>query len=1425
MATYNNFSDVKDNAEFLDFIQKEFGIANLSQIADYEQTALLMSFKSHSNDLSDADIEFLEEIRQANNKEDMEALNDAELSKTRDFEQLPLEQQIYISVKNYDAKDKGISLEQINADLEKRLAENIAKEQQNSDEKAENIEFKDKDDVYDAFHQLATEVQEGGIGDGASQIKSEEIRDFIARKEAYLAAHPEEKDEVNAQLGKFLNNQDHGNELYTVNDDFRNSYEKEEIDWVARLTGKDEKNKSQDNSRTDENSNDDNDNGGIILGGGKTGRDGDNNGPKVGVIPEVEVNDSNDNGGNKGDDDSLNVGTIPSNGGNGKQGYENEEQQMLEEYRKLSLNGDENDAMMDLLRIDVLQEMKKIENVNVDTLSEQEAINILHNTLPQLSNKELNEMESRVTDKILTADPQTKQAKLLGLVPPLVLADKYEELNEVANKTKSGPEHDAALDKFNKIADRIDSLASQLLTKKTNRDLWFNDYTNIADIHYGYEKMFAAREKDLIELAKGGNQDADQRVGIMRDGMALLNEEVAKYDKRMNLSDVNKDNANDVDKRFDAVKPRIDGVELNPETLELVSHYKFRDANGNIEPQFELPDGTRSDTYAQGAKIIEGSKLDSMVRMAKQDVLLESLGANESALTDENLKKEVNDRLPFKLFEIDSLGKGLSLAARLNQDGPVMAKDQFTNADHYIKFVNELRQEPKVCNNMVYEIARDRMVEKNRAFTQRLAQKIENQEHPVLFKVMDSVKDFDKRADDRSTQGKVSRKEIWKSIGKRALVGGGVAFATSFALSTGAAALAADASLTTATLGMNKFAGAIMGTALGISAVALHVKQWRKSQKEQGKQAGMKAFFKNPQNMMSVATSALGGIATGALLTGNPAVAQMAGYGAIALGAVNGVSTNYVQIKKAGGNNFDAIAGGLAVGGATIGGGFLGREASHLAIDMFNKMFPNNNVFQSHHETRTHIRDGEDKFVFNDKEAIIKGSQQTLDNFYKGNDAQLKADLADIKAFYQEHGIDFPEERALVMLADGGTNTNTDTVNYTPHGNVSTHGNNLCMTHGWADSKGLEHSVVDALNVPRGPDGHLMMNMDAHNAIMKVNPFVSAHNAIGYVPNTETYGSGIPFNASRDGANIPVEDLNAGKEFGTYINHGGVGEWQHTPGVDTVKHTTVQYHGNIMATFGTFFKPLTKRVFKMGSALADKTISIFKKKPYIPPEMTIKDKKKPYIPPEMTIKDKKKTYIPPEMTVKDLLADEYKIVYGIEPTPAAEVAYKKLVMTELKADQEAGKTKATNLVDYIVERKATYDEKLAKMIAQSKEDIKDFHTTKEGKEATAKARQDMFQTNLSFNGQDLPRNQMTLQKFTKFATYALSNGSDRSNITAAHDNSTGRFQNDDYNERPSGGRFDVGTGKIIGQTTNSGKGIKDGKSAIKSNPKSQGRSA
>ncbi|MBQ7633521.1 MAG: hypothetical protein IJS88_05360 [Alphaproteobacteria bacterium] len=176
MAIYNNFSDVKDNAEFLDFIQKEFGITNLSQIADYEQTALLMSFKSHSNDLSDADKEFLEEIRQANNKEDIEALNDAELTTIRSFDQLTPAQQIYISVKNYDAKEKGVSLEQITNDLLKRSLTNIREQQE-----TENYNNKaDLDYVawlageYDNVENAENTLNVGVISPAAEQKEKEE---------------------------------------------------------------------------------------------------------------------------------------------------------------------------------------------------------------------------------------------------------------------------------------------------------------------------------------------------------------------------------------------------------------------------------------------------------------------------------------------------------------------------------------------------------------------------------------------------------------------------------------------------------------------------------------------------------------------------------------------------------------------------------------------------------------------------------------------------------------------------------------------------------------------------------------------------------------------------------------------------------------------------------------------------------------------------------------------------------------------------------------------------------------------------------------------------------------------------------------------------------------------------------------------------
>lgn len=1089
---------------------------------------------------------------------------------------------------------------------------------------------KDKEDLFKAFDALVAE-SEGRITSQKPEEVKPLINDFVKRKDEYLKAHPEAAKDVNTYIDSALAHHE-ADEQFTISEYFRIAYAEGDRQFTAWMTN------------ANGNTQDDNTNQGPADGNGGDGL------PKgfnpVGMTFDLGDNNNgnggNNNGGKTGSGEKEPLTVLPGGNGNGGHGNDDDhttDQEITEEYRKLSMNGDENDAMMDLLRISALKDMNKIKDVDIDALSEQDAINLLHEALPKLSDKELKEMESRVTDRILTADPNTQQAELLGMVPPLVLAEKYEKLSDIVNKTKTGQEHDEALDKLNKIGGRIDELASQLITKKTNRDLWFNDYTNIADIHYGYEKMFAAREKDLIELAKEGNQSADQRVGIMRDGMKLLNEEVAKYDERMNLSGVTKDSADDLNKRFDDIKPRIDSVEISPEVLELASRYKFRDENGNIEPQFELPDGSRSDTYAQGAKIIEGSKLDTMVKMAKQDVLLESLGADEKNLTDENLKKEVNDQLPFKLFEIDAMGKGLKLAENLSVDGPVMEKDQFTNADHFAKFLNELRQEPKTCSNAVYEIARDRMVEKNRAFTQRVAQKIESREHPVLFKVMDSVKDFDKRAADRSTNGKLSRKEIWKSIGKRALIGGGIAFATSFALSTGAAALATDAGLTAATLGANKFAGAILGTALGVGAMALHVKQWRKSQKEQGKPAGFKAFFKNPQNLMSVATSALGGLATGALLTGNPGVAMTLGYGALAVGAVNGVTTNYVQIKRSGGNNFDAIAGGLLVGGATIGGGFLGREASHLAINLFNKFMPDNHIFQDKHVTRTHVQDAKDEFVFHDKDAVVKGSQDTLDHFYKGNEAQMKADLADIKEFYKAHGIDFPEERALVMLNDGGTNTNTDTVNYTPHGNVHTHGNNLVMTHGWADSKGLDHSIVDALNIPRGPDGHLMMNMDAHNAIMKVNPFVSAHNEIGYCPNTETFNTHVlPDNAVRGADGIPVRSEN-GNEYGTYINHDGVGEWKHTPGIDSVKTTTVHHYGNLVGTFGMFFKPLGKKMFKMGSALADMIVGK-KTSPVVTPPTETTPPKKPDVPPKVVIK------IPEE---QNYLIEEYWMIHGYNP--------------------------------------------------------------------------------------------------------------------------------------------------------------------------------
>ena len=368
MAIYNNFSDVKDNAEFLDFIQKEFGIANLSQIADYEQTALLMSFKSHTDDLGDADKEFLEEIRQANNKEDMEALTATELSTIRSFDQLSPAQQIYISVKNYDAKEKGVSLEQITNDLQKRSLTNIREQYELA-----NIEFYDflrnttlrhRSDELDklaqekygmAFNELGTDDMQAVI---RQELEAERF-DINKLRNVYDNMTPERRAEVIARMQKL----------------------EENIDYVAWLAGE------YDNVENAENTL----NVGVIS--PATEQKEKEETLNVSVIPHQQPENEN----------KQSVDTLTDNdnnhGGNDN-GNNKQDEFIVQDARVFEDNSDKNEAKFDRLKYNILLEMGKINpQLSAEELRDQSKVyTAAQNAIASLSDKDSHEFNALFAD-------------------------------------------------------------------------------------------------------------------------------------------------------------------------------------------------------------------------------------------------------------------------------------------------------------------------------------------------------------------------------------------------------------------------------------------------------------------------------------------------------------------------------------------------------------------------------------------------------------------------------------------------------------------------------------------------------------------------------------------------------------------------------------------------------------------------------------------------------------------------------------------------------------------------------------------------------------------------------------------------------------------------------------------------------------------
>jgi hypothetical protein len=928
------------------------------------------------------------------------------------------------------------------------------------------------------------------------------------------------------------------------------------------------------------------------------------------------------------------------------------------EKRLRSLYSDANDDVFDLYRLDILHEMGLISDTDFQEAKQnpEKRIKLLREKSESLSDSKEKEVESRLTDKLLET-PETTQ-----MVPPEMLAQKYTELSDrIANEKDDAQKQKLSSQKA-QIAERIDELIENVVNQ---HELYFADITNIADAYHGYNDMFEARRKDLEDAASNGSDQekalAEGRLQQIERGKQLLDADVSVFDQEWNLTGVTEENAADLDTRFDKLNQTLQEVEIDPETAALVSNFKFLDQDGNPEPQFVDKDGHQSDRYTEGAKVIKGSKLDTMIRLAKQNVLLENLGSQEE-LTKEELSRAVSDQLPVTLHTLHTN----SLVNKNAQENPY----QFTDPKYLRQFMNDLSnvERPMSVTPEVYEAGVDYLVNSTGGYADRLGDKI-GRDKSVVTKLFTPIADIDKRAADRLEPTKNKRAVRWemlKRAGKTVLSAGVV----SGAITTLNVMAGSDAALTAATGGINKMAGSVIGVGLGVALTCRQVRQWCKEQKKQGKPAGWKAFFKDRKMVMTVATTVLGATAIGFAATGNPGVASALGGAALAVGTANGVISGYQDSRQGGLSKLESVMWGAVQGGASLSGAWLGRTAANQAINAYNQAHPNNGLFQHGESESKTVQDPDthEKGTMTDgyQDGVTEKAHHTLSKWYSEDVLQNRVDQ--IEAYNAEHGTNIDPYRYLLAAHDSGAIAPDNNLQHVQGGpDVHSGGNHRIVLSDSTLSSDTIHDLASSVS----PDGKITITPESIEAFRQIDPRINTlnqfvapemvHNDPIHHPDaSQTYQTDhhLAPNASADGNGFQSDTKN-GNVYTSYVKEADIYNEHivHHSHVENVTHMVPTEDKTLgLGMFGVLGNRFGKKLKERAGALLDRIVGR-KQEPKPQPQPQPQPVPVPPLPPKPEPQPK------PTPDLKKLMLEEYEIVYGATPE-------EKLSNAKYQADEE-----------------------------------------------------------------------------------------------------------------------------------------------------------
>ena len=740
--------------------------------------------------------------------------------------------------------------------------------------------------------------------------------------------------------------------------------------------------------------------------------------------------------------------------------------------RIYQLTSDQNQIKFDLVTLNVYRDMglvdASVDPANMTPNAVAEMINSVN-----LTDKERIEYSNKFIDNII-ADPE-----LFEITPPKILADAYTFTRE---QLSANPNDEDLSKRFTTLAMRIDYLIKNFAKKV---DYFYSDPSNIADVYAGYRKMCDIRRKDLKAAKSDNAQTKKYKEEVKKSAdetMARLEEIVAMYSDMWNLKDLKPEDAEKLDARWKEIVESLKDVELTDEVLATLAKYEFKDENGNPLPQFIDSDGKPQHDFQPGYKLNPDGRLNRIISLAKNDVAMRNVGDLDKDIKDIDLTSALFDRVPWKVAEISIPDQVIS--------GIESNPHKMLNQQDVDKFWNEIKTNGGSISDEGYQAALDAQVNQAAGFAGLMAEKV-GADKPIVMRPFEAIEDIDKLAVTRSEKiGAGERKQkvgffkrMAKNFGAAAVMSAGLTF---IGKATGVA-----------------YAGAAVGTAIGIGNMIVQGFKWRKEQKKAGKPHGLKAFFSDKRNWGPAVASGLGVAAVISMATGNPELAAGFGIGAMAVGGGSAAKMVYDDALRAGYTKGQALAGAIGVAGATIAGGLAGRAAMNGVINYVNNN-TDSNLFKTEHTTTSERVTGTERtyadgVIDHHEDMMLKNHWETPQSF----DARIDG------------------------LMDAGL-SHDDAVRYLLAWHDATDHN---LGPGYFNSIGMSPEALAAL---RGSINGTTINLtpDAMSAFNHFNPHISALNQVGYVQGAPV-SYNLPANAMYDANGVAVQ----GNDFyTTYAN-------------------------------------------------------------------------------------------------------------------------------------------------------------------------------------------------------------------------------------------------------------------------------------------------